>query len=290
MTRRGTAALALILWACSDGSGPVPLPPGVIFDLRRGSTRDIYLARVDGTDTVRLTADTADDRQPTSGGGIIVFVSNRAGNAELYSMPASGGTSTRLTTTAANESDPALSPDGARLAYTRDDGGLPRLWIANADGSGAVRVTDSLDFGGAVDASPTWSSGSDRVAFVSTTTGSARLYQLALNGMVITPLLSDTAPDVEPSWSSDGGRLAFASGAGGGARIGVLDLATHAVTLLTPATAQNGQPVWLPDGRLVFLEEGSAPALAWIDPAAPATIHPIDVGSGTPGHPAALRP
>lgn len=290
MSRWGTAALALLLWGCGDGSGPASLPPALIFDLQRGSTRSIYAARVDGTDTVRFTIDTADDRQPTSGGGTIVFVSGRDGNAELYSMPVTGGTPTRLTFTAADESDPALSPDGTRLAYTRDDGGLPRLWIANADGSGAARVTDSLDFGGAVDASPTWSSGSDRVAFVSTTSGSARLYQLVLSGMVITPLLSDTAPDVEPSWSPDGGRLAFASGAGGGARIATLDLATRALTLLTPATARNGQPVWLPDGKLVFLEEGSTPALAWIDPAVPGAVHAIEVGPGRPGHPAALRP
>jgi Tol biopolymer transport system component len=205
-------------------------------------------------------------------------------------MPSGGGTAVRLTTTAANEGDPALSPDGTRLAYTRDDGGVPRLWIAAANGSGAVRVTDSLDFGGAIDVSPTWSPGSDRVVFVSTTSGSARLYQLTLSGLTITPILPDTAPDVEPSWSPDGVRVAFASGAGGGARIAILNLTSHAVSLLTPATSQNGQPVWLPDGRLVFLQEGSTPALAWIDPAAPDQVHAIAIGPGSPGHPAAIRP
>lgn len=288
MSRRWIAAVALA-WACSDGGGPTP-PPALSFDLLRGGNRDIYRVRIDGADTVRLTSDSADDRQPTSAGGTIVFVSNRDGNDELYALPAGGGSAVRLTTTAANEADPALSPDGTKLAYTRDDGGLPRLWIANADASGAVRVTDSLDFGGAVDVSPSWAPASDRVVFVSTTTGSARLYQLALNGMTITPMLPDTAPDVEPSWSPDGNRIAFASGAGGGARIAILNLSTQVVAFITPASSQNGQPVWLPDGRLAFLEQGTTPTLAWLDPAAPLQIHAIEVGAGTPGHPAAMRP
>lgn len=289
MTYRWIAAVALACWACSDGGGPTP-PPALTFDLLRAGNRDIYRARLDGTDTLRLTADTADDSRPTSAAGVIVFVSTRDGNQELYSIPSASGAAVRLTATAANEADPALSPDGTRLAYTRDDGGVPRLWLANADASGAARVTDSLDFGGAIDASPTWSPGSDRVMFVSTTSGSARLYQLTLSGMTITPILPDTAPDVEPSWSLDGARVAFASGAGGGARIAILNLTTHTVTLLTPATSRNGEPVWLPDGRLVFLQQGSTPALVWIDPDVPAQVHGIGVGPGAPGHPAAILP
>ena len=289
MSLRGIAAVSVVFLACTDSSGPTP-PPALAFDLLRGSHRGIYRVRVDGTDSLRLTTDSADDRQPTSGGGVIVFVSNRDGNGELYAMPATGGTATRLTFTAANEAYPALSPDGSRLAYTRDDGGLTRLWIANADGTGSVRVTDSLDFGGAVDVSPTWSPGSDRVAFVSTTTGAARLYQLTLNGMTIVPLLADTAADVEPSWSPDGNRLAFASGAGGGARIALLNLASHAITLVTPDTMQCGQPAWLSDGRIVFLKESGTPGLVWLDPAAPSALHAINVGAGTPGHPEGLAP
>jgi len=279
----------VIAGACVDAAGPAP-PPVFGYDLQRNGTRTIYRAAVDGTDTTALTTGSGDDRQPTSAGGTVVFVSSRDGNGELYAVPAAGGSPRRLTFTAANEADPALSPDGTRLAYTRDDGGLPRLWLAGADGSGAVRVTDSLDYAGAVDASPSWAPGSDRVAFVSTTSGSARLYALTLATMHIAPLLPDTAVDVEPAWSPDGQAVAFTSGANGGGRLALLTLATGAVTFLTPAASRNGQPAWLPDGRLLLLSLGASPALAWVDPRAPATVHAIDVGPGVPGHPTPIRP
>ncbi|HEX4562186.1 MAG TPA: hypothetical protein VH113_10185 [Gemmatimonadales bacterium] len=291
MSRSWIAVFAAVGAAACNTIGIGPgLAPLLAFDLLRGSHRSIYRVRTDGSDSLQLTADTADNSQPTSAANIIVFVSNRDGNAELYTMPAVGGTATRLTFTAANEANPALSPDGTRLAYTRDDGGVTRLWISHADGSNAAPVTDSLDFGGAVDASPTWAPGSDRVAFVSTTSGSARLYQLTLLTMTIVALQPDTAPQVEPSWSPDGSRLAFVSGANRGARVAVLDLKAHVFSFLTPASGQNGQPTWMPDGTVVFLQEGGTPALLLIDPSAPVVTHPIDVGSGTPGHPAAIKP
>ena len=289
--KRLSAAIALVAIASCRGAELGPgVPPALAFDLLRGSHRSIYRVRSDGSDTLCLTPDSADNRQPTSAAGTIVFVSSRDGNAELYSMPNKGGTATRLTFTTANEADPALSPDGTKLAYTRDDGGLPRLWIGNADASGAVRVTDSLDFGGAVDASPAWGPASDKVVFVSTTSGSARLYQLTLAGMTIAPVLSDTAPDVEPSVSPEGTLLAFVSGANGGARVAMLDVAQHKVNFLTTAGAQNGQPTWLADSAIVFLQRGATPALAVINPLAPLTVQLIDVGPGTPGHPAPIRP
>ena len=292
MTVRGTAVVALAvlgLTACIDGSGPTP-PPSLTFDLLRGSHRSIYRVRVDGADTMRLTTDTADNSQPTSAAGIVVFVSNRDGNAELYRMPATGGNAIRLTNTAANEASPALSPDGASLAYTRDDGGLPRLWISTPNGCCASPATSSFDFGGAIDASPTWSAGSDQVTFVSTTSGSARLYTLTLSTGTIVPLQADTAPQVEPSWGADPSRLAFVTGANSGARIAILDVTAHAVSLITPASAQSGQPTWMSDGTIVFLQEGTTPGLVSLDPAAPGVTHPIAVGAGTPGHPSAIRP
>jgi Tol biopolymer transport system component len=53
--------------------------------------------------------------------GEVYYSSNRdATNFELYRVPISGGASTRLTTTTQNETLPALSPDGNRIAFLRN--------------------------------------------------------------------------------------------------------------------------------------------------------------------------
>ncbi len=68
------------------------------------------------------------------------------------------GTTTFSSTATTNAAEPAWSPDGARIAFTRQvvDHGFPttELWIANTDGSDAVRI-----FGGdgLSSMSPVWS-------------------------------------------------------------------------------------------------------------------------------------
>ena len=58
--------------------------------------------------------------------------------------------------------DPALSPDGSRVAFTRWDGAkLGSVWMANVDGSGEEQI-----IGGIRQAkSPSWSPDSNRIAF-----------------------------------------------------------------------------------------------------------------------------
>lgn len=50
------------------------------------------------------------------------------------------------------EGNPSWSPDGKRLAFTKDGGCGSQVWIVNADGSGLHRLTD-----GHADAWPSWS-------------------------------------------------------------------------------------------------------------------------------------
>ncbi len=115
----------------------VATPPTIVFDLLRDGNRDIYRVALDGGDLARLTTDPGDDGDPTAVGDRVVFVSYRDGNGELYATSLSGGAPTRLTFTDVAEAGPALSRDGAWLAYTRTDGGVPKLWVSLSNGGGA---------------------------------------------------------------------------------------------------------------------------------------------------------
>jgi TolB protein len=182
-----------------------------------------------------------------------------------------------------NETSPALPRSGTRLAFTSDASGLPRLWTASTDGSGAAPAAPTFGDPGVIDASPAWSPNGDRLAFVSTATGEASLYLLVLATSAVTQLPVGPTPNVEPAWSPDGRSIAFASARSAGSGVYRLDVASGVVTLLVPGNV--GQPAWLRDGRLVYTAFSPAGSrLFWVDPAEPASLHEIDTGLGSASH------
>jgi len=267
----------------------IKAPPTVVFELLRNGARDIYRVNLDGTDLVRLTSGTSDNREPTAAGDRVIFVSYRHGNGELYSVPLAGGTETRLTTTGAHEAEPALSHDGKKLAYTSTASGVPKLWIAAGDGKNGSRVTTGFGFAGSIEAGPSWSPNGDKLVFVSTAQGTSDLFIYNVSSGTFTPLVTTDAPEVEPSWSPDGEWVAFASARNNQTDIYRVHVATGKVEQLTNRTETDARPAWLPDGRIVYIARvDGATRLRWLDPNDPSTVHDIPVGEGTLGRVAAV--
>ena len=65
----------------------------------------------------------------------IVFVSNRDGNEELYSINPDGTGLTRLTDNLGTDKEPDWSPDGNQIAYTSNHTGVNEIYVMNADGT-----------------------------------------------------------------------------------------------------------------------------------------------------------
>lgn len=60
---------------------------------------------------------------------------------DIYTMPITGGTPTRIAEGLAWEVQPRFSPDGSRIAFTSDRGGGDNIWLMNADGSDKKQLT-----------------------------------------------------------------------------------------------------------------------------------------------------
>jgi dipeptidyl aminopeptidase/acylaminoacyl peptidase len=123
---------------------------------------EIWTARADGRDAVRLTTSAAEDLHPawSPGGGRIAFASNRDGNYEIYVMNADGSAQTRLTNAAREDRGPDWSPDGAQISFVSDNG----LFRMRADGNEPVGLAENAESerGGGT----AWSPDGTSIAFV----------------------------------------------------------------------------------------------------------------------------
>src|SRR3989442_412907 len=96
--------------------------------------------------------------------GEIVLASSRSGRFQLYAAERSNLAQLRKVTedtTAATE--PAFSPDGSRLAFVSTRDGQPEIYIMDADGTDAARLTNSP----AADCRPALTAGTHIVRFYS---------------------------------------------------------------------------------------------------------------------------
>jgi len=276
----------------------VPRPPRIGFDgAQSGLNTSIYTISLDGGELTRVTSGTGVDTRPTEFGGTVVYVSTMSGGRALFSVPVTGGSGVEIAGTGTSVDEPAFSPNGKRLAYVNTTS-LPRVWIANPNGSGAARMSaadsgsgDQGNFTAAIEHRPSWSPKGNQIAYMSTRSGPAAIFTAPVAGAAgsATEVVggSGLGNNVEPAWSPDGTELAFSSDRAGPTDVYVQVLSTGTVTRLT-TVGNVGQPAWLPDGRLLFTQTtNGASALLWLDPSAPAVVHSISTGLMTAEHPAA---
>ena len=184
--------------------------------------------------------------------------------ADLFSFRPDGRGLRRLTATVAWEDDPAWSPNGRRLAFTR---GAPvchgltcegstgsSVWVAHTNGAAPRRLTRPPE--GYLDRGPAWSPDGRRIAFVrhygTDEAVEDGIYVIDASGRGLRRLQAGRTETCRISWSPDGRTIA--------AGLALLNVATGEVRVLHAAGVPR-EPravAWSPTGRLlaVAAEDG----------------------------------
>jgi TolB protein len=174
--------------------------------------------------------------------GLIAYDSLQA-TYDIYVMNADGTGERRLTDKDVAEYDPALSPDGSKVAYIAEEHGS-QLFVMNADGSNRRALSRPRVTWLAKD--PAWSPDGRRIAF--TSSQPPGIFVVNADGTGIRRLTRNYPED--PAWSPDGMRLAFATHAG----IHVVNSDGSGLRLLTRREWARS-PTWSPDGRTIVFEQ-----------------------------------
>ncbi|HEU5098207.1 MAG TPA: hypothetical protein VFU22_04125, partial [Roseiflexaceae bacterium] len=147
---------------------------------------------------------------------------------------------------------PTLSPDGRRVAYSKDGD----IFVVNADGSQNTRVTNDA----AHDSFPSWSPDGQRIAFARDSDGTRFLYVMHADGsqqlQLTNSLVNNFLPGLHYSWSPDGQRIAFVIQQGYGASILIANTDGSGLANIPRHLQRDYWPVWSPDGKkIAFLSE-----------------------------------
>ena len=186
-----------------------------------------------------------------------------AGN-EIYTMNPDGARQRRLTFNTWEDTYPAWSANGAKIAFSsNEDGGFNNRYeihVMNSDGSGEVALTDNpVDTN---DMGPTWSPDGTKIAFgrwVESHPTSRHVMVMNADGSGLHEIGTGSGPD----WSPDGEWIAYVGGGG----ISKMRPDGSDSTLL--ATGDVNAPNWSPDGRRIAFNrfqpspDGGSSANVW---------------------------
>jgi Tol biopolymer transport system component len=212
-------------------------------------------SRVSGAKEVAKSPTVA--RSPVGRAAAVAFVSDET-RASLWRWDRrSTAAASRLTTSRLVEEQPALSPDGRRIAFTSSRSGAPEIWVDAIDGSAPRQLT----FRKERVAMPRWSPDGTYIVYTSWTGDNQDLFSIRSDGsgeawrVTFEPSVEDN-----PSWSRDGESIYFRSDRDGRSRIYRMPGSGGQAVAMT--RGEGSQALESLDGtRLYFVRSRTAPGL-----------------------------
>jgi TolB protein len=188
---------------------------------------------------------------PLEQGSIFLSISED-GHSHIFTYKPFTTGFTRLTEGPWDDITPALSPDGAYLAFTSNRDRQWDLYLLEMASGKIIRLTNTPQYDGA----PSWSPDGRFIAFETYLDDNLEIAILPLPGeeepIRITNHLD---ADFSPQWSPEGRQLAFISTRSGDREVWLADLNQasdeHYLNISQNPTSKESSPAWAPDDNML---------------------------------------
>ena len=251
----------------------------ILFTSTRDGNSEIYMIAPPSGTPQNLTQNGSRDFSPAYAIACdeVLFVSDRTGNLDIFSMKAqNGGALRQLTSGPADDYDPEWLEECVKVVFVSERDGNPEVYSMNADGSGVLRLTQD----NAIDRNPA-PAGDGKILFESNRGGRFAIWIMNSDGSDQRPLLNSTSVDREPVMSPNGSYVGFVSERDGNPEIYIVRPDGTGLLRLTSNSFSDATPAWSPDSSsIVFSSARPGGTELFVVPRTGGIPQPITISLG----------
>lgn len=172
-------------------------------------------------------------------------------NPDIYKINYTGDIVSKITNGPAGSMnvEPAVSPDGKKIAFSSDRAGQTMIYIMNIDGTNVERMT----FAGQFNASPAWSPDGKKIAFAGQLGNNFDIFILTVEGKNLVRVTKANkangkpSNNEDPSWSPDGRFVMYTSDRTGKSQVYISTPDGLEERRITLDSANYFKPKWSPN-------------------------------------------
>ena len=179
----------------------------------------------------------------------IYFVSDRTGHKEIWVMDSDGKNQRQITRFNSTSIEPAVSPDGTKIAFTSYYRTNPAIFVFSVD---PVRDLHFYNQNASVNSSPSFSPDGKQIIYSSSAGRCCRIFLANLDGTGFRPITNSAFIDTEPKINpKTGANIVFASGRSGPEQLYMMNMDGTDIERLSDGTGEAANPAWHPDGQMI---------------------------------------
>jgi WD40-like Beta Propeller Repeat len=183
----------------------------------------------------------------------LAFVSERDGNAEIYTVSANGLDEERLTRDAVPDLRPNWTEDGVEIVFQRGTGAAAEIYSVDVLSRAVRRLTRNRE----ADSDPAAAPNAPVLAFGR----HGDLYKMTLEGRRLARLTRGRPVDSQPAWSPTGTRIVFVRASGSDTDLYTVGAGGRGLRRLTATRNRSeSSPTWSPAGDKILFRACTAVA------------------------------